>query len=117
MSKELFEIREGDACVEWFVERYEDNFDDLCNYETSDFVNLDMCYTYDLLKFYERNRDDVLYWVDDFCDCVGYTSRLQAVEGDFIEDPEDFSTALVNCAMSHLARTLFSIHEAEKEER
>jgi len=114
MSRELFLIRDNDSCVDWFNEHYED-FKDLCNYEVSDFVNLDMCYTYDLLKFYEKNRDDVLYWVDDFCECVGYTSRLQAVEGDFIEDPEDFSTALVNCAMTHLGRTLFAMYEDNKE--
>ena len=101
----------NDSCVEWFIDRYNDNPQDLCNYETSDFVNIDMCYTKDLLNFYECNEDCVLHWVNEACEAYGYTSRLQLVEGQTIEDPDDFATALVNAGMSYLGMTLWQTVE------
>lgn len=101
----------NDSCVEWFIDRYNDNPEDLCNYETSDFVNIDMCYTKDLLNFYECNWDCVLHWVDEACGAYGYTSRLQLVEGQTIEDPDDFATALVNAGMSYLGQILWQTVE------
>lgn len=101
----------NDSCVEWFIERYNDNPEDLCNYDHSDFVNIDMCYTKDLLNFYECNEDCVLHWVDEACGAYGYTSRLQLVEGQTIEDPDDFATALVNAGMSYLGMTLWNAVE------
>lgn len=101
----------NDSCVEWFIERYNDNPEDLCNYDHSDFVNIDMCYTKDLLNFYEYNEDCVLHWVDEACGAYGYTLRLQLVEGQTIEDPDDFATALVNAGMSYLGMTLWNAVE------
>lgn len=91
-----------DGCVEYFIDKYNDNPQDLCNYETSDFVNIDMCYTKDLIDFYESNEDCVLHWVDEACEAYGYTSRLELVEGQTIETPDDLATAFVNSAMSYL---------------
>jgi hypothetical protein len=99
----------NDSCVEWFIERYNNNPEDLCNYDRSDFVNIDMCYTKDLLNFYEYNQDCVLHWVDEACEAYGYTSRLQLVEGQTIEDPDDFATALVNAGMTYLGNLLYSV--------
>ncbi len=99
----------NDSCVEWFIDRYNENPEDLCNYETSDFVNVDMCYTRDLLNFYEYNTDCVLHWCDQACEAYGYTSRLQLVEGQTIEDPDDFATALVNAGMTYLGDLLYSV--------
>jgi hypothetical protein len=99
----------NDSCVEWFIDRYNDNPEYLCNYETSDFVNIDMCYTKDLINFYECNSDCVLHWCDEACGAYGYTSRLQLVEGQTIEDPEDFAAALVNAGMSYLGNLLYSV--------
>ena len=96
----------NDSCVEWFIDRYNDNPEDLCNYETSDFVNIDMCYTRDLINFYECNSDCILHWVDEACEAYGYTSRLQLLEGQTIEDPDDFAAALANAGMSYLGLTL-----------
>lgn len=98
---------DNDGCVAWFVEHYNDNPKDLCNYETSDFVNLDMCYIKDLLNFYRDNESSVLEWVDMACDAYGYTSRLQLLEGQTIEDPDDFATGLVNAAMTYLGCQLW----------
>lgn len=100
-----------DDCVAWFIDHYNDNPQDLCNYQTSDFVNLDMCYTKDLINFYKDNETFVLEWVDKACDAYGYTSRLQLLEGQTIEDPDDFATGLVNAAMTYLGNELYTIVE------
>lgn len=95
-----------DDCTEWLLERYNHADPDesgLCNYSQSDFINLDMCYTRDLLRFYEQNSESVLRWCDAACDGYGYTSRLQLLEGQTVEDPDDMATALVNAGMTYLA--------------
>ena len=99
-----------DDCVSWFVDRYNDCKEDLCNYDHSDFVNVDMCYTKDLIDFYDRNEESVLHWLDDYCDAVGYT-RMQVVKGDTIEDPDDLKTAFVNHAMTYLGLSLLGLYQ------
>ena len=103
-----------DSCVDYFFDRYsnetlEDN--SLCNYNQSDFVNLDMCYTRDLIEFYNRNETEVLAWVDIACDGYGYTSRLELLEGETIETPDDMAVALVNAGMTYLGREMLRIME------
>lgn len=103
-----------DGCVAWLVERYKEadpSESGLCNYNHSDFVNCDLCYTRDLLRFYQDNEESVLHWVDEYCDACGLTSRLHAVEGATVEDPDDFATALVNCGMTYLAGQLLAACE------
>jgi hypothetical protein len=53
----------------------------------------------------------VLSWVDEACGAFGCTSRLQLLEGDTIETPDDMKTALVNHAMTYLARTVLAALE------
>lgn len=103
-----------DACVDYFLDRYsnetlEDN--SLCNYNQSDFVNLDMCYTRDLIEFYNRNETELLAWVDLACEAYGYTSRLHLLEGETIETPDDFAAGLVNAGMTYLGREMLRIVE------
>jgi hypothetical protein len=105
----------NDSCVEWFIDQYNNNPKYLCNYETSDFVNIDMCYTRSLIKFYECNSDCILHWVDEACEAYGYTSRLQLVEGQTIEDPDDFAAALVNAGMTYLGNLLYSVVENRED--
>ena len=100
-----------DGCIEWFLDRYNDCREDLCNYQTSDFVNIDMPYTKDLLNFYNSNEQSVLSWCDQLCDAYGYTSRLQLLEGQTVEDPDDFATGLVNAAMTYLGCELYQLVE------
>lgn len=103
-----------DDCVAWLVERYKEADpaeSGLCNYDRSDFINCDLCYTRDLLRFYQDNEESVLHWVDEYCDACGLTSRLQAVEGATVETPDDFATALVNCGMTYLAGQLLAACE------
>lgn len=100
-----------DPCVEYFISRYGDEEKDetaLVNYDRSDFVNIDMPYTADLLRFYNNNEDSILYWADQACDAYGCNSRLQLVEGGTVETPDDFATALVNAAMTYLGRELLT---------
>lgn len=101
-----------DECVSWFVDNYNDNKQNLCNYQTSDFVNLDMCYTKDLIDFYNSNSDSILHWVDEACNAYGYNSRLQLLEGQTVEDPDDFATGLVNAAMTYLGNELYQLVES-----
>jgi hypothetical protein len=100
-----------DDCVSWFLDHYNNNPEDLCNYQTSDFVNIDMCYTKDLINFYNSNEESVLSWCDQLCDAYGYTSRLQLLEGQTVEDPDDFATGLVNAAMTYLGCELYRLVE------
>jgi len=95
-----------DECVAYFVERYNDDPEALCNYDRSDFVNCDMCYTRDLLRFYDDNEQSVRHWFDEMCGAYGCTSTLEALEGDTIDSPDDMKEAMVNHAMTYLARQI-----------
>jgi hypothetical protein len=95
-----------DPCTEYLVDQYshsDPSESGLCNYDRSDFVNCDMCYTRDLIRFYEQNSESVLHWCDQACEGYGYTSRLELLEGQTVEDPDDMATALVNAGMTYLA--------------
>ena len=101
----------NDACVDYFLDSYgSDTLEDtgLVNYDRSDFVNIDMPYTRDLIEFYNRNESEILAWVDLACDAYGYNSRLHLLEGETIETPDDFAAGLVNAAMTYLARDILS---------
>jgi hypothetical protein len=103
-----------DSCVDYFLDRYsnetlQDN--SLCNYNQSDFVNLDMPYTRDLIEFYNRNETELLVWVDLACEAYGYASRLHLLEGETIETPDDFAAGLVNAGMTYLGREMLRIME------
>lgn len=109
-----WESDDPNGCLEHFLEIYGDDHIEntgLVNYEQSDFVNLDMCYTSHLIRFYNDNEADVLALVDEYCDAIGATSRLHALEGQTIEDPDDFAAALVNCAMTYLGQQLLAALE------
>jgi hypothetical protein len=106
-----------DPCVEYFLERYGDSTLEegcLLNYETNDFINIDMPYTSHLLRFYKDNEYSVLHWCDEYCEAIGASSRLHALEGVTIEDPDDFAAALVNCAMTYLAGKLLNIANPDR---
>ena len=104
-----------DPCVDYFLDSYgSDTLENTClvNYDRSDFVNIDMCYTRDLIEFYHRNETEVLAWADRACDAFGYNSKIHLLEGETIETPGDFATGLVNAAMSYLARDILATLQA-----
>ena len=79
---------------------YDDEPDGLQNYENSDWVNLDECYTFDLLKRWRTQRGAIWRLFEAYVEAIGATSTLEALEGETIEDPEDMAAAIVNRAMS-----------------
>ena len=95
-----------DPCIDYLVDRYNDDPEALENYDRSDFVNCDMCYTRDLLRFYDHNETEIKAHFEEMCDAYGYTSTLEALQGDTIEDPDDMKAAMVNHAMTYLARRM-----------
>ena len=88
------------------IERFDDDPEALQNFETSDWVNLAECYTHDLLKRWENQRDSIWALFEAYCDVIGAKSTLEALEGETIEDPEDMAAAIVNRAMSWAALEL-----------
>ena len=88
------------------ISRYDDEPDSLRNYETSDWVNLNECYTFDLLKRWENQRADIWALFEAYVEAIGATSTLEALEGETIEDPEDMAAAIVNRAMTWAALEL-----------
>mgnify|MGYP007070468880 CR=1 FL=1 len=90
------------------IERYEDDPEALLNYETSDWVNLDECYTADLLKRWDHQTDSIKALFNDYCEAIDASSTLQALESecDSLEDGDDMNTAIVNKAMTWAALEL-----------
>ena len=103
-----------DACVEYFVGRYNDDPEALENYGRSDFVNCDMCYTRDLLRFYDQNESEIKGHFNEMCEAYGYTSTLDALQGDTIDDPDDMKAAMVNHAMTYLARQMLDAVNSDR---
>lgn len=93
------------------IDKYDDEPDALRNYERSDWVNLDECYTRDLLQRWEQQQDDIKALFDDYCEAIGATSTLQALEGQTIDDPDDMAAAMVNLAMTWAALQILSALE------
>ena len=88
------------------IERFDDDPEALRNFEISDWVNLAECYTHDLLKRWENQRDSIWALFEAYVEAIGATSTLEALEGETIEDPEDMTAAIVNRAMSWAALEL-----------
>lgn len=100
----------NNPCVDYLLCRYgegDPSETGLINYDHSDFVNLDMCYTLDLVRFYDSNKPEVLDLVDQAIEEYGYNSRLEMCGYSF-QTPEDFKGALVNAAMTYLARSILN---------
>jgi hypothetical protein len=101
-GEETWEDSRNEA-VRDLIERYEDDPEALLNFDTSDWVNLAECYNSDLLRRYNDQEDDIKSLFNDYCENIGATSTLEALEGETIEDPEDMMAAMVNRAMTWAA--------------
>jgi hypothetical protein len=101
-GEETWEDSRNEA-VRDLIGRYEDDPEALINYETSDWVNLDECYTNSLINRYNTQEEDIKALFEDYCENAGYTSTLEALEGETIEGPEDMMAAMVNRAMTWAA--------------
>lgn len=99
------------AAIDDIIDRFDDCPEALQDFDRSDWVNLCECYTRDLLRRWEQQTDDIRALFEDYCEAIGATSTLEALEGQTIEDPDDMAAAMVNLAMTwgamELARELW----------
>jgi len=93
-------------CIDDLIDRFDDCPEGLQDFFQSDWVNLCECYTYDLVQRYQRQGDDIRAMFDAMCEAYGFTSTAEALEGQNLEDPEDFTGAYVNLAMTSAAQEL-----------
>lgn len=94
------------AAIDDIIDRFDDDPDALRDFDQSDWVNMCECYTRDLLKRWEQQEDDIKALFDAYCEAIGATSTLEALEGQTIDDPDDLAAAMVNAAMTWGARML-----------
>ena len=96
------------ACIEDIIDRFDDCPEALKDFDCSDWVNLCECYTSDLLRRWDHQEAGIKALFDDYCEAIGATSTLQALEGecDSFEDGDDMNAAIVNHAMTWGARML-----------
>lgn len=98
--------RTENEAIDDIIERFDDCPESLQDFDRSDWVNLAECYTRDLLRRWDQQEDSIKALFDDYCEAIGATSTLEALEGQTIEDPDDMAAAMVNVAMTHGARLL-----------
>ncbi len=93
-------------CIEDIIDRFEDCPEAVRDLDHSDWLNTCECYTHQLIQRWEQQRESVRALFDEYCEAVGATSTLEALEGETIDDPEDLAAAMVNAAMTWGARCL-----------
>ena len=100
--------RPQNDCIDDVIERFDDCPEGLQDFDRSDWVNLCECYTYQLLDRWNKQEQSVMALFNDYCEAIGATSTLQALEGeaDGFEDGDDMNAAIVNHAMTWAARQL-----------
>lgn len=100
--------RPKNPCIDDIIERFDDCPEGLRDFDTSDWVNLCECYTRDLLRRWDQQTDGIRALFDDYCEAIGATSTLHALEGvcDSFEDGDDMNAEIVNRAMTWGARLL-----------
>ncbi len=106
-----FILGESNSCFFDVIEKFEDCPEGLVDFQQSDWMNLCEPYNYQLLDRWETQRDDILEMFEEFKQAFGYASTLDALENSIVEDPEDMATAMVNCAMTYAAQTLYDVLE------
>ena len=100
--------RPQNDCIDDIIERFDECPEGLQDFDRSDWVNLCECYTYQLLDRWNKQEKSVMALFNDYCEAIGATSTLQALEGeaDGFEDGDDMNAAIVNHAMTWAARQL-----------
>ena len=90
------------SCVSDIIERFDDSPESLLDFDRSDWVNMAECYTYQSLERWNKQEKDVMALFNEYCEAIGATSSLQALEGvsDGFYDGDDMNCAIVNLAMT-----------------
>ena len=98
----------SNEAIDDIIDRFDDCPESLIDFDHSDWVNMAECYCRDLLNRWNQQEDSIRALFNDYCEAIGYTSTLQAMEGESIEDPDDLAMAMamVNHAMTYGARML-----------
>jgi hypothetical protein len=96
------------GCIDDIIERFDDCPESLLDFDHSNWVNMAEPYTHRLLKRWDDQTDGIRALFSDYCEAIGATSTLQALEGecDSFEDGDDMTAAIVNHAMTWGARML-----------
>jgi len=99
---------ERNGCIADIVERYEDCWDALLDFNHSDWVNIAEPYTKDLLDRMKFNSKDVLEMFNSYCEAIGAFCAVHALEGEceYWEDGDDMNASIVNHAMTWAATEL-----------
>ena len=94
--------RIDNRCYEAIIDRFDDCWDGLIDFERSDWVNLCEPYTSDLLARWNNDERDIMAIWDMYCDAIGASSSIHALEGecDGWADGDDMNCAIVNHAMT-----------------
>lgn len=91
------------------IDRFNDDPESLKDFSHSDWVNLCEPYTRDLLNRWNQQEYHLKQYFNEYCEAIGATSTLEALESQVIDDPDDMATAMTNLAMTHAGWTLCSI--------
>ncbi len=92
----------SNRCISDIIEKYDDCPEALLDFDRSDWVNMAECYTYQSLERWNKQEQDVMALFNEYCEAIGATSSLQALEGvsDGFYDGDDMNCAIVNIAMT-----------------
>ena len=72
--------RPQNDCIDDIIERFDDCPEGLQDFDHSDWVNLCECYTHQLLDRWNKQEESVMALFNDYCDAIGATSTIQALE-------------------------------------
>ena len=89
-------------CITDIIERFDDCPEGLIDFESSDWVNMCECYTYQSLERWNKHESDIKALWNAYVDAIGATSTMEALEGvcDGFDDGDDMNAAIVNLAMT-----------------
>tara|TARA_Y100000592_G_C5308472_1_gene238901 strand:- start:59 stop:652 length:594 start_codon:yes stop_codon:yes gene_type:complete len=104
-----------DECVTWFIDYIDEESAEECslvNFDRSDFVNVCMPYTRDLIEFYDESEDSLKKWLDEWLDGCGMSFAEwlnNTSHHTTIKDVDDIKTAVVNHVMTYVGCRLLEI--------
>ena len=108
VTKTAWDERIDNRCYDAIIDRFDDCWNGLFDFERSDWINLCECYTSDLLARWQNDERDIMAIWDMYCDAIGATSSVEALEGeaDGWADGDDMNCAIVNHSMTFAAGEL-----------
>ena len=89
-------------CITDIIDRFDDCPEALFDFESSDWVNMCECYTYQSLDRWDKQETNIKALWDEYVDAIGANSTAEALShvSDGFEDGGDMNVAMVNLAMT-----------------